>query len=94
MLVPPEKNSASTTLMRLPSRISLVVTSTGVVDVRQAEHVDRQPRRHEIVGAVALLDHMGEQADHDAAVHRVRVPRPVRDRIGDEGVAASWLKKG
>ncbi len=30
MLVPPEKNSASTTLMRLPPRISLVVTSTGV----------------------------------------------------------------
>ena len=30
MLVPPEKNSASTTLMRMPSRMSLVVTSTGV----------------------------------------------------------------
>ena len=30
MLTPPEKNSASTTLMRLPSRTSLVVTSTGV----------------------------------------------------------------
>ena len=30
MLVPPEKNSASTTLMRLPSRISRVVHSTGV----------------------------------------------------------------
>ena len=30
MLVPPEKNSASTTLIRLPSRTSLVVTSTGV----------------------------------------------------------------
>ena len=31
MLVPPLKNSASTTLMRLPSRTSLVVTSIGVV---------------------------------------------------------------
>ena len=30
MLVPPEENSASTTLMRLPSRISPVVISTGV----------------------------------------------------------------
>ena len=30
MLTPPEKNSASTTLMRMPSRTSLVVTSTGV----------------------------------------------------------------
>ena len=30
MLVPPEKNSASTTLIRLPPRISFVVTSTGV----------------------------------------------------------------
>ena len=89
MLVPPEKNSASITLMRMPSRTSFVVTSTGVVDVRQAEHVDGQPRRHEIVGAVALLDHKGQQADDDAAVHRVRVPRSVRDRIGDEGVAAS-----
>ena len=31
MLVPPEKNSASITLMRMPSRTSLVVTSIGVV---------------------------------------------------------------
>jgi hypothetical protein len=31
MLVPPEKNSASTTLMRRPSRPSLVLTSIGVV---------------------------------------------------------------
>ena len=31
MLVPPVKNSASTTLMRMPSRTSLVLTSTGVV---------------------------------------------------------------
>ena len=31
MLVPPLKNSASTTLMRLPSRTSFVVTSIGVV---------------------------------------------------------------
>ena len=30
MLVPPERNSASTTLIRLPSRTSPVVTSTGV----------------------------------------------------------------
>ena len=30
MLVPPERNSASTTLIRMPSRTSLVVTSTGV----------------------------------------------------------------
>ena len=88
MLVPPEKNSASTTLMRLPSRTSFVVTSIGVIDVRQPEHVDRQPRRHEIGRAVALLDDMGEQADDDAAVHRIRVPRAVADGIGDEGVAA------
>ena len=31
MLVPPEKNSASTTLMRMPSRTSFVVSSIGVV---------------------------------------------------------------
>ena len=31
MLVPPETNSASTTLMRMPSRINFVVTSTGVM---------------------------------------------------------------
>jgi hypothetical protein len=31
MLVPPDRNSASITLMRSPSRTSLVVTSTGVV---------------------------------------------------------------
>src|SRR5882757_4393343 len=30
ILVPPDKNSASTTLMRMPSRTSFVVTSTGV----------------------------------------------------------------
>ncbi len=48
MLVPPEKNSASTTLMRLPSRISLRRDFDRRVDVRQAEHVDRQPRRHEV----------------------------------------------
>ncbi len=30
MLVPPEKNSASITLMRMPSRTSFVLTSTGV----------------------------------------------------------------
>ena len=29
----------------------------------------------------ALLDRESEQADHDAAVHRVRIPRPVR-RLG------------
>ena len=74
MLVPPEKNSASTTLMRLPSRISFVVHLHRRVNVRQPKHVDRQPRRHEIGGAVALLDDMGEQADDDAAVHRIRGP--------------------
>ena len=94
MLVPPLKNSASTTLMRMPSRTSFVVTSIGVVDVRQPKHVDRQPRRHEFVGAVALLDHMGEQADDDAAVQRVRVPRAVRDGRGHEGVAVALVKKG
>jgi len=31
MLVPPEKNSASTTLMRSPSRTSLVLTSIGAM---------------------------------------------------------------
>ena len=31
MLTPPEKNSASTTLMRCPSRTSLVVTSIGAM---------------------------------------------------------------
>jgi hypothetical protein len=38
---------------------------------------------------VALLDHMGQQADHDAAVHRVRVPRAVRDGIGEAG-STGW----
>ncbi len=71
MLVPPEKNSASITLMRSPSRTSLVVTSTGVVMLGRPEHVDRQPCGHEIVGAVALLDDEAEQADHDAAVHAI-----------------------
>ena len=57
--------------------------------VRQPEHVHRQPRRHEIVGAVALLDHEGQQPDDDAAVQRVRVPRPARGVGGNEGVAVS-----
>jgi hypothetical protein len=42
----------------------------------------------EIVGAVPCLDDVGQQANHDATMHRVRVPWTIRDRIGDEGVAA------
>ena len=63
--------------------------------VRQAEHVDGEPRRHEIVGAVALLDHMGEQADNDTAVQGIGVPRAVRNGRGHEGSwTRSWVKKG
>ena len=93
MLTPPEKNSASTTLMRRPSRTS----SRGDLDrrhVRQPEHVDRQPRRHEVVGAVALLDRESQQADDDAAVQRVGVPRPVaRPSVGMKA-SRSLVKKG
>ena len=79
MLTPPEKNSASTTLMRRPSRIDSRF-DLDRREIRQPEHVHRQPRRHEIVGAVTLLDHEGQQADDDAAVQRFRVPRAVRGR--------------
>ena len=92
MLTPPEKNSASTTRMRMPSRTSVVVTSIGV-DVRQAEHVDGQACRHELVGAVALLDRESEQADDDPAVQRVRIPRTVGDG-GGKKTSPSRVKKG
>ena len=89
MLTPPLKNSASTTRMRRPSRIDRDL-DLDRREARQAEHVDRQPRRHEIVGAVALLDHESQQPDDDAAVQRFRIPRAVRGRRRDEGVAVSW----
>ena len=82
MLTPPEKNSASTTLMRMPSRTSLRRDLDRRQDVRQPKHVDRQPRRHEVVGAVRSSISKAEQADDDAAVHRVRIPRTVGDRVG------------
>ena len=88
MATPPEKNSASTTLMRRPSRIELRL-DLDRREIRQPEHVDRQPRRHEIVGAVALLDHERQQPDDDAAVQRFRVPRAVRGLCRDEGVLVS-----
>ena len=88
MLVPPEKNSASTTLIRLPPRISFVVTSTGVwmFGSRNMSTVSRAGTNS---GApcCSSID-VGQQADDDATVHRVRVPWAVRDWIGDEGVFA------
>jgi len=54
MLTPPLMNSASMTLMRWPSRTTWLVTSTR--EVRQAVHVHCQPRGHELIAAVALLD--------------------------------------
>ena len=90
MLVPPEKNSASTTLMRMPSRTSFVVTSTGVrmFGSRNMSTVSRAGTKSSAPWRCSI--DMGQQADDDAAVHRVRVPRAVRDLGGDEGVAASW----
>jgi hypothetical protein len=67
MLTPSEKNSASTTRMRKPSRTSFVLTSIGA-KLWQAKHVDRQPRWNEFLCAMALLDLECEQADDDAAV--------------------------
>ena len=55
----------------------------------QAKHVHRQPRRHEIIGAMAFFDLEGEQADDNAAVQRFRVPRAVRGLGRDESVAVS-----
>jgi hypothetical protein len=77
MLVPPETNSASTTLIRMPSRTSFRGDFHRRQDVRQPKHVDRQPCRHEFIGAVTLLDDVCQHADHDATLHRVRVPRTV-----------------
>ena len=94
MLMPPEKNSASTTLMRRPSRTSLVLTSIGVVDVRQPEHVDRQPRRHEIVGAVALLDRRASRPMMTRPCSEFGSHGPLRGRRGNEGVAVARVKKG
>ncbi len=92
MATPPETNSASTTRMRKPSRTVRVLTSIGVDDVRQAEHVDRQPGRQEILIAVPLLDHEGEQPNDDAAVQRRRIPRPVGGPGGHEGILVAREK--
>ncbi len=83
MLTPPLMKSASTTLMRRPSRMMRDLISTGA-RVGQPEHVHRQPRRHEISGAMACLDGEGQQSDHNPAMQRVRVPRVrARRRSGD-----------
>jgi hypothetical protein len=57
--------------------------------IRQAKHIDGQPRRHEFIAAVALLDHKGQEADDDTAVQRIGVPRPVRNLGGNERVVFS-----
>jgi hypothetical protein len=51
-----------------------------------AKHVHRQPRRHEIVGAVALFDDESDQPDDDAPVQRFRVPWAIRGRRWNIGV--------
>ena len=93
MATPPETNSASTTRILRPSRISFRPDLDRRHDVRQAKHVDRQARRHEVVAAVTLLDDEAEQADDDAAMQRFRVPWPVRDRRWNEAVTV-WGEEG
>jgi hypothetical protein len=39
------------------------------------------------IRAVALFDHKSQQADDDAAVQRIGIPRSVRHLRGHEGVA-------
>jgi len=71
-------------------------TRTRILDAAQTLLQDADTRKALLVtphvdatGAVALLDHMGEQADNDAAVQRVGVPRAVGDGCGHEGVAVA-----
>lgn len=55
-----------------------------------AEEVDRQPRDDEVVAGLRRLDRAGEQRRRRAAVHHPLVPRPARDRRGDEAVAVGF----
>src|SRR3954447_3109515 len=43
---------------------------------RQPKHVHREPRWHEIIAAMALLDRESQKANDDAAVQRIRIPWP------------------
>ena len=59
-------------------------------DVRQPEHVDRQPRRHEIVGAVTLpRSTWASRPITTRPCIEFGSHGPFETGIGDEGVAAS-----
>src|SRR4029077_16921956 len=56
-------------------------------EFRQAEHVDRQPCRDEIISPMMPFDLEREQADDDAAVEGLRIPGAVGDLGGNEAIA-------
>ena len=86
MATPPEKKSASMTLMRRPSRTSRVLTSIGAsVGSRNMSTVSRAGTKSSAPWRCSITK--ARQADDDAAVQRVRVPRAARGVGRNEGVA-------
>ena len=77
MLTPPLMNSASTTLMRRPSRTSRVLTSIGAkFGSRNMSTVSRAGTKSSAPWRCSIVE--GQQSDDDPAVQRIGIPRPVR----------------